>query len=363
MNPCSSIPSGADHASRIHGITLPLLHRHSPCSPLNAAGKQAVQEASSSTDDVFERGDTPAPAPASGVTLPITGIVQLGSQDYTVTVGYGTPPQQLPVDFDTSRARRAMPVRRRSATTTLPELSGDGAGSTPMVDFSRYEYLVQLRVFHVSETEVPATQWNLAALEVGASFTFFRPEIYGALRDEFRRQMSGYPMAPPYRMLDTCYNLTWLPGFEMPAINWIRATETHMSSPSSSTQSSPHSELVPPWSPIGTAGAAPHDRRRRTGGRRRRQKRRDLGVGWGFDGGGPQQREARRRERPTRHEEAYKAAPPSIWTPYLVFSLCRYASYSQASSAAPSLPPPRRAGEVVSWDLEKKDMTCGARYQ
>ncbi|XP_034591708.1 aspartyl protease AED1 [Setaria viridis] len=360
-------------SGRANGNKLPLMHRDSPCSPLNGAGKISRQALPT---DVFERdvqrlrtifaaaqsgvADTtaaaPAPAPASGVTLPITGSdngIVLGSQDYSVTVGYGTPAQQLPMDFDTLRlgggisTLRCKPCRAgaapcdpafdpgRSSTfarvpcgpecpsvcdgsacslnitfprnhsvaangtfvkdtltlspsatvasfilacvdvdnfhitgssglldlsrsrfslvsrltsspagnTTaafsyclpasptssrgflsiggaLPELSSDHAASTPLVDTPNHKnlYLVKLGGINVSDTEIPAAQSNLAALEVGTSFTFFPPAIYGALRDEFRKQMSQYPMAPPYRMLETCYNFTGLPGFFMPAI-------------------------------------------------------------------------------------------------------------------------------------------------
>ncbi|XP_039804922.1 aspartyl protease family protein At5g10770-like [Panicum virgatum] len=282
----------------------------------------------------------PAPAPASGVTLPITGTDNggvLGSLDYSVTVGYGTPAQLLPMDFDTVRlgsgtsALRCKPCRggelpcdpafdpNRSSSfapvscgpecpsecrgsgcsfdvtfrsnhsvaangtfvkdthcwrmsycglldlsrsrfslvsrlitsssptgnataafsyclpasqkssrgflsigATLPDFSGGQAGSTPLVmdNYPLYKnsYLIKLSGINVGGTELPATESNLAALEVGTSFTFFPPAIYSALRDEFRKQMSMYRSAPPYRMLDTCYNFTGLHGFDGPVV-------------------------------------------------------------------------------------------------------------------------------------------------
>ncbi|CAL5047457.1 unnamed protein product [Urochloa decumbens] len=376
MPACSSIPSGPANENR-----LPLMHRDSPCSPLASAGKKNRQ---ASSTDVFERdvqrlrtifavtrpgkadasAAAPAPAPASsGVTLPITGTDNspvLGSLDYSVTVGFGTPAQKLPMDFDTLRlgsvsTLRCKPCRpgaapcdpafdpsmsssfagvacgpecpslcqgsacslnitfwtnhsmlvvangsfikdtltlspsatvdnfvlacidvdrfhlftrssglldlsrsrfslvSRLATSTspadnttaafsyclpaspassrgflsiggaLPDLSGGDAGSTPLVDNTVYyknDYMVKLSGINVGGTElpIPATESSLAALEVGASLTFFVPAIYGALRDEFRKQMTKYTMAPPYRWLDTCYNFTGLPGFEVPGI-------------------------------------------------------------------------------------------------------------------------------------------------
>ncbi|TVU11527.1 hypothetical protein EJB05_45119, partial [Eragrostis curvula] len=47
------------------------------------------------------------------------------------------------------------------------------------------------------------------------SFTFLKPQIYTAPSDQFRKQMARYQVAPPHRVLDTCYNFTGLPGFEM----------------------------------------------------------------------------------------------------------------------------------------------------
>ncbi|CAN6201723.1 unnamed protein product [Urochloa humidicola] len=376
MPACSSIPSGPANGNR-----LPLMHRDSPCSPLASAGKQSRQVSST---DVFERdvhrirtifaaaqagaastaATAPAPAPASGVTLPITGSdngVIRGSLDYSVTVGYGTPAQQVPMDFDTlrlgggistlrckpcrpgvepcdpafdpgmsssfahvpcgpecpsvchgsacslniffrsnhsiavngtfvkdtltlspsatvdsfvlacidvdddfrftgssglldlSRSRFSLVSRLTSSrppadnTTAafsyclppspassrgflsiggaLPDLSGSDAGSTPLVTIPaifKSDYLVRIGSINVGGTVLPLPAGtgggDVAALEVGASFSFFQPVIYGALRDEFRRQMNQYTMAPPYRMLDTCYNFTGLPGFQVPGI-------------------------------------------------------------------------------------------------------------------------------------------------
>ncbi|CAN6221551.1 unnamed protein product [Urochloa humidicola] len=368
MPACSTIPSA-------NGNRLPLMHRHSPCSPLASAGKPSQ---ASSSIDVFERdaqrlrtifgaaqpgGAAPAPARASGVTLPITGIdngAVVGGLDYSVTVGFGTPAQQLPMDFDTLRLSlgmstlRCKPCRAGAApcdpafdpgmsssfasavcgsvcpsvchgsvcsvnitsisnhsvaanctfvkdmltlspsvtvesfvlacidvdnfhstgssglldlsqsnfslvsrltssrspadnTTAsfsyclpaspasthgflsiggaLPDLSGSDAGFTPLMASKPIpmmsDYLVRLVGIKVGGAELPlpgGIPWNLATLEVGASFTFFPPVIYTVLRDEFRKQMTNYTMAPPYRTLDTCYNFTGLPRFEIPGI-------------------------------------------------------------------------------------------------------------------------------------------------
>ncbi|TVU11535.1 hypothetical protein EJB05_45127, partial [Eragrostis curvula] len=339
---CSSVLSGMANGNR-----LPLLHRSSPCSPLNdRAGKPSA--------DVLDRDarrlrtiyaavcsshvDAPPPAPAPGVTVPVavTDIPVLkGGLDYSVMVGFGTPAQQLPMDFDTLdipegvSTLRCKPCRNSSgpcdpafdpatsstfarvpcgpecpsrcdgSTTTcslnvtdshgavyvngsfvkdtltlsssatfasfilactdvdnytrnrqhnwrllllpasvdastrgfltiggsgtLPDLSGDGAVSTPLVDFpgNRNSYVIELGGINVGGKELPAPQPSLAALDVGTSFTFLKPQIYTALRDEFRKRMPPYPVAPPpHPVLDTCYNFTGLPGFEVPAV-WL----------------------------------------------------------------------------------------------------------------------------------------------
>ncbi|GJM99947.1 hypothetical protein PR202_ga17090 [Eleusine coracana subsp. coracana] len=348
---------------------LPLIHRAGPCSPLNRGTGESNPARST---DVFDRdahrlraisasvhsglGDAPSPAPASDVTAPVT--VQgnpffKGGLDYSVMVGYGTPTQLLPMEFDTlyipggASALRCKPCRSGtnpcdpafdparsssfadvpcgpecpsvchgstcsfnvtdsegsvlangtfvedtltlspSATFTsfvaacmdvdnmhngsassgildlsqsrfslvsrvissssgnttaafsyclpgsttstrgfltiggaLPDLSGNGAGSTPLVNFpiSRNKYIIELGGINVGGTELPAPQPSLAALEVGTLFTYLKPQIYRALRDEFRKQMAQYPAAQPYRVLDTCYNFTGLPTIEVPVI-------------------------------------------------------------------------------------------------------------------------------------------------
>ncbi|XP_028777230.1 aspartyl protease family protein At5g10770-like, partial [Neltuma alba] len=49
-------------------------------------------------------------------------------------------------------------------------------------------------------------------IDSGTVITRLPPAAYGPLRDEFRRQMSRYPKADPFSILDTCYNLK---GYEV----------------------------------------------------------------------------------------------------------------------------------------------------
>lgn len=361
-------------AGEANSNTLPLVHHSSPCSPLNRGAGKPSQAPSVFLRDAHrlrtifaavntglaDAGDAPAPAPASGVTVPVTVTgdpVTQGGLDYSVMVGYGTPAQQLAMEFETllnlpsgistlrckpcrfsaqpcdpafdpassssfadvpcgpecpsvchhgstcslnvtnsqgsllangtfvkdtltlspsatfpnlvvacmdfdarhannastgtlnlSRGKLSL-VSRVTASPTgnataafsyclpasttstrgfltvggaLPDLSRNGAGSTPLVDFPKFRniYFVQLGGVNVGGTELPAPHSGLAALEVGTSFTFLRPDIYTALRAEFRKDMAQYPAAPPFRFLDTCYNFTGLHQFEVPAI-WL----------------------------------------------------------------------------------------------------------------------------------------------
>ncbi|CAN6207892.1 unnamed protein product [Urochloa humidicola] len=51
-----------------------------------------------------------------------------------------------------------------------------------------------------------------------SAFSYLRPPIYAALRDEFRRAMAKYQPAPAFSDLDTCYNFTGIDYIELPEI-------------------------------------------------------------------------------------------------------------------------------------------------
>ncbi|TVU11512.1 hypothetical protein EJB05_45103, partial [Eragrostis curvula] len=110
---CSSIPSG------LGSDKVPVVHRLSPCSPLNGADKSNSKP---SAMDVYRRDvrrvrslfaspageivSAPAPAPApGGVRVPAYGVTAPtvpGVQDYAVVVGFGTPLQAFAMVLETS---------------------------------------------------------------------------------------------------------------------------------------------------------------------------------------------------------------------------------------------------------------------
>ncbi|XP_038979393.1 aspartyl protease AED1-like [Phoenix dactylifera] len=55
-------------------------------------------------------------------------------------------------------------------------------------------------------------------IDSGTVITYLPSSGYSALRDEFRRQMANYSMAPPLPMLDTCYNFTGVGSISLPSV-------------------------------------------------------------------------------------------------------------------------------------------------
>ncbi|KAF9614330.1 hypothetical protein IFM89_018083 [Coptis chinensis] len=55
-------------------------------------------------------------------------------------------------------------------------------------------------------------------IDSGTVITRLAPSVYRALRTEFLQQFSGYPPAPSYSILDTCFNLTGYEELDIPTL-------------------------------------------------------------------------------------------------------------------------------------------------
>ncbi|KAK4748293.1 hypothetical protein SAY87_014879 [Trapa incisa] len=55
-------------------------------------------------------------------------------------------------------------------------------------------------------------------IDSGTVISRLQPSIYRALKGEFLRQFSGFPSAPPFSILDTCFNLTSYQEVDIPEI-------------------------------------------------------------------------------------------------------------------------------------------------
>ncbi|TVU11534.1 hypothetical protein EJB05_45126, partial [Eragrostis curvula] len=55
-------------------------------------------------------------------------------------------------------------------------------------------------------------------LDLHTTFTYLKPDVYAALRNSFRKWMSGYRVAPPRAGLETCYDFTELKIIITPVI-------------------------------------------------------------------------------------------------------------------------------------------------
>ncbi|CAN6207889.1 unnamed protein product [Urochloa humidicola] len=85
-------------------------------------------------------------------------------------------------------------------------------------------YYVDLVAIAVNGKDLPFPQdefkGNGTFLDNLADFSYLSPQLYAALRDEFRRAMAKYQPAAPalFKTLDTCYNFTGIDYIELPDI-------------------------------------------------------------------------------------------------------------------------------------------------
>ncbi|KAL6607009.1 hypothetical protein ACP70R_042662 [Stipagrostis hirtigluma subsp. patula] len=105
-----------------------------------------------------------------------------------------------------------------------PEYSGGGVQHAPLVQNPAFPnmYFVDVVGMSLGGEELPipraALSANGTALDMGIRVNLLKPAVYAPLRDAFRRQMSQYPSAPAFEILDTCYNFTGLPEIDIPLV-------------------------------------------------------------------------------------------------------------------------------------------------
>lgn len=110
-----------------------------------------------------------------------------------------------------------------SIGATRPERSGHNVSyATLRSNAARPNlYFVQLVGLGLGGLDLPIPPSTLAGdslIELHATFTYLKPDVYAALRDQFRKEMSQYRVAPPSGRLDTCYDFTGLKIYFVPVI-------------------------------------------------------------------------------------------------------------------------------------------------
>jgi hypothetical protein len=58
-------------------------------------------------------------------------------------------------------------------------------------------------------------------IDSGTIITSLVPSVYNAVRAEFLSQLVEYPQAPPFSILDTCFNLTGLNEVQVPSLKFV----------------------------------------------------------------------------------------------------------------------------------------------
>lgn len=99
--------------------------------------------------------------------------------------------------------------------------------STPIIYTRLISDLLQAPFYYLNLTSIsvggmalqPSGLSNgIILIDSGTVITRLVPSIYRALRDEFVKQFSGFPPAPAFSILDTCFNLTGYKEVSVPTL-------------------------------------------------------------------------------------------------------------------------------------------------
>ncbi|KAL1205592.1 Aspartyl protease family protein [Cardamine amara subsp. amara] len=92
---------------------------------------------------------------------------------------------------------------------------------TPLVQNPQLHsfYILNLTGASIGGVELQTSSFGRGILiDSGTVITRLPPSIYKAVKTEFLKQFSGYPSAPGYSILDTCFNLTSYEDVSIPTI-------------------------------------------------------------------------------------------------------------------------------------------------
>ncbi|XP_038976109.1 aspartyl protease AED1-like [Phoenix dactylifera] len=148
----------------------------------------------------------------------VAGLVGLGrgevslasqaAQEYGGVFSYCLPPQVSSTGYLTLGASGPAPNVRFTPMLTEP--------AAPSFYFVE---LIGLSVGGKNLSILPSTFADTGTIiDSGTVITRLPSSSYSALRDEFRRQMANYSMAPPLSIFDTCYNFTGVGSISLPSV-------------------------------------------------------------------------------------------------------------------------------------------------
>ncbi|GAB4836708.1 hypothetical protein Ancab_001622 [Ancistrocladus abbreviatus] len=182
-------------------------------------------------------------------TLPAQSGGSIGSANYIVTVGLGTPENNLSLVFDTagliglgrnklsivsqiaSKYGRYFSYCLPSTTSSYGYLKfGKGSLDSTVMYTSLLRnpeapsfYFLTLQAIGVGGKKLSISPSVLhgggTMIDSGTVITRLPPAAYSALRSAFRKGMSKYPRAPALSILDTCYDFTRYNTIYVPKIS------------------------------------------------------------------------------------------------------------------------------------------------
>ncbi|XP_010429875.1 PREDICTED: aspartyl protease family protein At5g10770-like [Camelina sativa] len=95
---------------------------------------------------------------------------------------------------------------------------------TPLLQIPQLSsfYILNLTGASIGGVELETSNFGRGILiDSGTVITRLPPSIYQAVKTEFLKQFSGFPSAPSYSILDTCFNLTSYGDISIPTIKMI----------------------------------------------------------------------------------------------------------------------------------------------
>ncbi|CAN1227464.1 Aspartyl protease family protein At5g10770 [Linum perenne] len=247
----SCIAPSSNKGLKNEASLLQVVHKNGPCA-------HAVQQLSldeilgqdqSRVNSIRSRSRTDGSFTDSSTTIPAMDGSTVGSGDYIVTVGLGTPVKKLSLVFDTGSGlswtqckpcgkscyHQKEMIFEPSRSTSYNNVSCEAAVCSALVSavytpISKVPKLANFYSIDITAISVGGRKLPISAsvfstakaiIDSGTAITRLPPAAYSALRSAFRKQMSKYPIAPPLLFLDTCYDLTKYKSVNVPKIEFI----------------------------------------------------------------------------------------------------------------------------------------------